>query len=99
MNWLAQKYYLGNGVLSVIRNNKDFSINVPGTILNDLSDYGIAEFVKPRVKFAIDLVSPGSGAQKAGLAKGDSIVAVNGQQDCLFRSRCNRHCKTIRISR
>ena len=77
---VSSKVLLGNGVLSVVRDNKDLSIAVPGTILNDLSDYGIAEFVKPRVKFAIEVISPNSGAQKAGLVKGDSILAVNGQK-------------------
>jgi len=81
---VSSKVLLGNGVLSVVRDNKDLSITVPGTILNDLSDYGISEFVKPRVKFAIDVISPNSGAQKAGLTKGDSILAVNGQKVTFF---------------
>jgi regulator of sigma E protease len=81
---VSSKVLLGNSVLTVERDNKEVSITVPGTILNDLSDYGIAEFVKPRVKFALDVISPNSGAQKAGLAKGDSILAVNGQKTAFF---------------
>ena len=81
---VSSKVLLGNSVLTVERDNKEVSITVPGTILNDLSDYGIAEFVKPRVKFAIDAVSPNSGAQKAGLVKGDSILAVNHQKTAFF---------------
>jgi regulator of sigma E protease len=75
---VSSKVLLGNSVLSVVRNDQNLSIPVPGTILNELSDYGIGEFVKPRLKFAIDSITPNSGAQKAGLVKGDSIVAVNG---------------------
>jgi regulator of sigma E protease len=81
---ISSKVLLGNSVLTVERAGKEVSITVPGTILNDLSDYGIAEFVKPRVKFAIDGISPNSGAQKAGLAKGDSILAINGQKTAFF---------------
>ena len=84
---VSSKVLLGNSVLTVIRDNQELSITVPGTILNDLADYstnGISEFVKPRVKFAIDSVSPNSGAQKAGLAKGDSIIAVNSTPVVFF---------------
>ena len=81
---VSTKVLLGNSVLTVERDNKEVPITVPGTILNDLSDYGIAEFIKPRVKFAIDIVSPNSGAQKAGLAQGDSILAINGQKIAFF---------------
>ncbi len=81
---VSSKVLLGNSVLTVNRDNKELSIAVPGTILNDLADYTISEFVKPRVKFAIDVISPNSGAQKAGLAKGDSILAVNGQKVAFF---------------
>jgi len=81
---VSSKVLLGNSVLSVVRGDQNLSITVPGTILNDLSDYGIGEFVKPRVKFALDSISPNSGAQKAGLAKGDSILAVNGTRVLFF---------------
>lgn len=81
---VSSKVLLGNSVITVERDNKEVPITVPGTILNDLSDYGIAEFVKPRVKFAIDMISPNSGAQKAGLAPGDSILAINGQKVAFF---------------
>jgi len=81
---ISSKVLLGNSVLTVERDNKEVLITVPGTILNDLSDYGIAEFVKPRVKFSLDVISPNTGAQRAGLAKGDSILAINGQKTAFF---------------
>ncbi|MEO6849383.1 MAG: RIP metalloprotease RseP [Mucilaginibacter sp.] len=80
----SAKVLLGNSVLTVERDGKELSITVPATILNDLSDFGIAEFVQPRLKFALDSVSPNTGAQKAGLTKGDSILAINGQKVMFF---------------
>lgn len=74
---ISSKVLLGNTHLTVVRNGQEMPITVPGNILNDISDYGIGEFVSPRTKFMIDSVLKGSNAQLAGLAKGDSIKAVN----------------------
>lgn len=71
------KVLLGNTQLTVIRNGQQMNVTVPGNILNDVSDYGIGEFVIPRTKFSVDSVLKGSNAQIAGLTKGDSIVAIN----------------------
>jgi regulator of sigma E protease len=75
---ISSKVLLDKTVLNVQRGNQSFDIKVPSTILNDLSDFGIEEFITPRVKFAIDTVALKSGAKSAGLKKGDSIIAVNG---------------------
>ena len=77
----SPKVLLENTVFSIQRGAQNISVTIPRTILNDLSDHGIEEFISriPRMKFAVDSVVPKSNAQKAGLAKGDSIVAVNGQ--------------------
>ena len=77
----SPKVLLENTVFSIKRGAQNISVTIPRTILNDLSDHGIEEFISriPRMKFAVDSVVPKSNAQKAGLAKGDSIVAVNGQ--------------------
>ncbi len=71
---------LDHSVLTVQRGDKTMDLTVPANIINDLSDYGIEQFISPlpRLKFAIDSVVAGSSAQKAGLLKGDSILAVNG---------------------
>ena len=73
----SSKVLLDKTVLSVDRAGHDLEIKVPPTILNDLSDYGIEEFISraPRSKFSVDSVY--GNAKKAGLLKGDSIVAVN----------------------
>ena len=74
---ISSKVLLGNTQLTLIRNGKQMDVTVPGNILNDVSDYGIGEFVTPRTKFSVDSVLKGSNAQIAGLLKGDSIKAVN----------------------
>jgi regulator of sigma E protease len=70
---------LGNTDLTVLRGNQVLHVKVPANLMNDLSDYGINAFISrlPRMKFAVDSVAPKSEAQKVGLAKGDSIVAIN----------------------
>jgi len=65
--------------LDVLRGTQHLKLTVPKGILNDLSDEGIDEFIDrdPRSQFMVDSVVAGSNAQKAGLKKGDSILAVN----------------------
>lgn len=70
---------LNHSVLNVLRNGQKLNITVPRGILNDISDEGPDQFVsrEPRSQFMVDSVIAGSNAKKAGLKKGDSIVAVN----------------------
>jgi regulator of sigma E protease len=77
---MSSTVLLDHTVLTVQRGDKTLELTVPANVINDLSDLGIEEFISPlpRTKFAIDSVVAGSGAQLAGLAKGDSVVAVNG---------------------
>jgi regulator of sigma E protease len=77
---MSSKVLLDHTVLTVDRDGKTFDVTVPANIINDLSDYGIEQFISraPRTKFAVDSVVPRSNAQIAGLIKGDSIMAVNG---------------------
>jgi len=77
---------LGNSDLTVQRGSQVLHIRIPATILNDLSDYGIDQFINrfPRAKFAVESIAPGSGAQKAGLIKNDSIVAINNNKTAFF---------------
>ena len=83
------KIILDNAVLNIKRGDQKLDIPVPSTILNDISDKGsngIEEFVNsmPRFKFAVKEVSPNTGASAAKLAKGDSILAINGQPVTYF---------------
>ena len=77
---------LNHSVLNVQRGTQKLDITVPAGILNDLSDHGIDQFISrvPRTTFAVDSVVAGSNAQKAGLLKGDSIVAVNNHPIAFF---------------
>ncbi len=70
---------MGNTDLTIERGAEILHVKVPANILNDISDQNIDAFIDrfPRTKFAVDLIAPKSGAQKAGLKKGDSILAIN----------------------
>ncbi|MCO5934781.1 RIP metalloprotease RseP [Mucilaginibacter sp. RB4R14] len=83
---ISSKVLLDKTVLNVQRGNDTLDIKVPPTILNDLSDFGIEEFINrvPRIKFAIDTIAHKSGAEQAGLKKGDSILTVNGNAVAYF---------------
>ena len=73
---------LGNTDLTVLRGNETLHVKVPGNLLNDLADMGIEQFISrlPRIKFSVETVAPNSGAQRAGLQKGDSIVGINSSK-------------------
>jgi regulator of sigma E protease len=81
---ISSKVLLDKTVLNVQRGDQSLDIKVPPTILNDLSDYGIEEFISraPRTKFSVDSVF--SAAKKAGLTKGDSIVGINNTKVSFF---------------
>ena len=71
---------MGNSTLTVMRNGEEKQVAVPANILNAVSDYGIDEFVAPRIKSKIGEVNKGGLAEKAGLKEGDEILAVNGKE-------------------
>ncbi len=77
---MTAKVLLDHTVLTVQRGAEKLELTVPANAINDLSDEGLDGFISPlpRTKFAIDSVVQGSGAQLAGLTKGDSVIAVNG---------------------
>ncbi|HVW12745.1 MAG TPA: RIP metalloprotease RseP [Mucilaginibacter sp.] len=83
------KIFLDNTVLNIQRGQQHLDIAVPASILNDISDKGtngIDEFISPlpRTKFRVDSIVPGDNAAKAGLLKGDSIVAIDGVKVSFF---------------
>ncbi|HXI00561.1 MAG TPA: RIP metalloprotease RseP [Sphingobacteriaceae bacterium] len=77
---ISSKVLLGNSVLTINRNGQTKYVTVPGDVLEQVSDRGIGQFIQPRTTMqAIGLVQPNSNASKAGILKGDSILAVNNQ--------------------
>jgi regulator of sigma E protease len=74
---MSSKVLLGGSTLTVVRNHAEQQIKVPNNIYNELSDYGLSEFISPRAKFRVDSLLPNSNAARAHLLKGDSILAVN----------------------
>jgi len=77
---------MGNTDLTVARGAQTLHVKVPANILNDISDQTIDDFISrdPRMKFSIGAVDPKSGAHKAGLQKGDSIVGINSTTIAYF---------------
>ncbi|RKD17042.1 RIP metalloprotease RseP [Pelobium manganitolerans] len=71
---------MGNSTLTVLRNGEEKQIAIPANILNTVSDFGIAEFVSPRIISKVGEVMPGSPAEKAGLKSNDQILEVNGKE-------------------
>lgn len=76
---ISSKVLLGNTTLTVIRGNKTLDVKVPDNILNKVSDLGIEEFISraPLLSTTVDSIIAGKAAAKAGLLKGDQILAVN----------------------
>lgn len=74
---ISSKVLLGNTNLTVIRGDRTLDIKVPENILNKVSDLGIEAFISraPLLSSTVDSVF--GNALKAGLKKGDKIVAVN----------------------
>jgi regulator of sigma E protease len=76
----SSKVLLGNTELTVQRAGQTLPVQVPGDVLEMVSDLGISQFVEPRVRMSgIVQIAPGGNAQKAGLKIGDSILAVNAK--------------------
>lgn len=76
---ISSKVLLGNTTLTVVRGNKTLDVKVPDNILNKVSDLGIEEFISraPLLSTTVDSIIAGKAAAKAGLLKGDRILAVN----------------------
>lgn len=76
---ISSQVLLGNTTLTIEREGKTIDIKIPDNILNKVSDLGIEEFISraPLLTATIDSVVAGLPGYKAGIQKGDVIVAVN----------------------
>ncbi|WEK18286.1 MAG: RIP metalloprotease RseP [Candidatus Pedobacter colombiensis] len=75
----SSEVLMGNSNLTIVRGDKTIDIKVPDNILNKISDFGVESFISriPLLTSTIDSVIEGKAASKAGLKKGDRIIAVN----------------------
>ena len=68
-----------NGYYTVLRGDQTVRIDIPADLVAQLSEAkDQANFLDPRIPFAVGQVQPASGADQAGLQPGDQIVAVAG---------------------
>ncbi|MBC7450752.1 MAG: RIP metalloprotease RseP [Cytophagales bacterium] len=91
-----------NASYTIIRNGEKKHIPIPDTLLDQLADKNSTGFISPPIPFKVGVVKIGSNADKAGLKKGDSIIAVNGQHTKYFhlfqeQLKANKN-KTITIT-
>lgn len=82
---VSSEVLLGDAVLKVDRGGQTLDIKVPSDILNAVADHKKNEFVEPRsLMMGVSNVVSGSEAERMGLQKNDSIVAINGQSVVYF---------------
>ena len=69
-----------NGYYTVDRNGEQVKVEIPRGFINTFnSEEAFSKFVAIRFPFEVGEVEKGSGAESAGVAAGDKILAVNGQ--------------------
>jgi len=77
-----------NAYYTIEREGKQIRIDLPNDLLEHIADFKKNEtFISltPRIRnFEVGLIEPKSFAEKAGLQKGDKIVAVNGEKITFF---------------
>ncbi len=74
-----------NAYITVERNGEMNKITIPSDLADQLSGRGaMNRFIGIAQPFSVGNVNPGSPAAKAGLEKGDKIMAVDGVSSSLF---------------
>lgn len=68
-----------NGYYTVDRQGEKVKVSIPKGFINTFnSEESFSKFIAIRFPFEVGAIDPGSGAEAAGIAKGDQILAVNG---------------------
>jgi regulator of sigma E protease len=74
-----------NGYYTVDRAGQQVKVEIPRGFINTFnSEESFSKFIAIRFPFEVGAVDPGSGAEAAGIATGDQILAVNGQPITYF---------------
>lgn len=74
---LSSEVLMGGATLTVEREGNQLELAVPSDILNKVADHKKNELLEPRLRMmGVERVQEGSEADKMGLQKGDSIIAV-----------------------
>jgi len=74
-----------NGYYTVERAGQQVKVEIPRGFINTFnSEEAFSKFIAIRFPFEVGAVDPGSGAEAAGIATGDQILAVNGQPITYF---------------
>lgn len=76
--------------LLVSRDGEEVTINLPPEIDQEMLATGVQTLFYPRYPARVDSVLPGTNADKAGLEKGDRIMAVNGEPIDSFQGLVTR---------
>ena len=68
-----------NGYYTVDRKGEQVKVSIPKGFINTFnSEESFSKFIAIRFPFEVGAIDPGSGAEAAGIATGDQILAVNG---------------------
>jgi regulator of sigma E protease len=68
-----------NGYYTVDRQGEQVKVSIPKGFINTFnSEESFSKFIAIRFPFEVGAIDPGSGAEAAGIATGDQILAVNG---------------------
>lgn len=67
----------GAKTITVRRNGAELVLNLPDSVTSKLPSYK-GELVGARFAFVVEEAVAGNPAEKAGIAKGDSLIAING---------------------
>jgi regulator of sigma E protease len=73
-----------NTYFEVMRGEQLIKINIPSNLLDKLSDKETG-FIDPLLTFRVGELKDGMNAQKAGIQKGDSIIALNNTNIHFFQ--------------
>jgi regulator of sigma E protease len=80
-----------NSRYTVLRNGQEIEVAIPANFLDRLAERKDDEpFVQPLLPFHVGSVAPKTPAEKAGLQKGDRILAIGGNPTAYFQEVKNQ---------